>query len=197
MSRKRYGVDKDPSHRIWRQMIMRCHLASHRQFPNYGGRGITVCERWRESFQNFKEDMGAYPGKPMSLDREDNDGPYDPKNCRWADMLTQANNKRSNTRITIDGETHTAAQWARLAGLRPATLIGRLQSGWEGRQLLTPVKDTVKQRARLRSRSCSYKGEMRTEWAALFGLSTLCIQKRLDRGWTIKRALETPSLRAS
>jgi hypothetical protein len=78
----------------WKNMLGRCYNSSAVGYKNYGARGITVCDRWRDSFPNFLEDMGYPPSPKHQLDRIDNDGKYEPSNCRWADMLTQAFNKR-------------------------------------------------------------------------------------------------------
>lgn len=97
----------------WSRMIGRCYTKTVKMFPMYGGRGILVCERWLHSYENFLADMGRCPSKKMSLDRIDNNGNYEPSNCRWATYETQANNRRSNHFITYKGETLTISQWAK------------------------------------------------------------------------------------
>jgi hypothetical protein len=88
----RHGMTRSPTHNTWRGMIDRCTNSKHKAWPHYGGRGITVCERWR-SFDNFYEDMGVRP-EGRTLDRIDNDGNYEPGNCRWATMAEQKANQR-------------------------------------------------------------------------------------------------------
>jgi hypothetical protein len=105
-------------------MRQRCRNSNDR---NYGSRGITVCDRWLHSFENFLADMGPRPGPDYSIDRIDNNGPYSPDNCRWTTVVVQQNNTRRNHYVTYDGETHTVKEWARLKGIPYARLFARLR----------------------------------------------------------------------
>lgn len=100
-----HGMSSSAEHAIWRVMKDRCLNARNARFESYGGRGITVCKRWRDSFQNFFNDMGPRP-KGKSLDRINNDGNYEPGNCRWATATQQNQNRRKPTRrryVETDG----------------------------------------------------------------------------------------------
>lgn len=120
-----------PTHHSWVTMKQRCYTPSHKSFKDYGGRGITVCERWRENFAAFAADMGVRPER-TTLDRIDNSGNYEPGNCRWASMHEQQNNRRSNRPITWRGETHNLKIWAHKVGLSCSTLRQRLAYVSEG-----------------------------------------------------------------
>lgn len=125
----------------WASMKARCYNTAVNRYDDYGGRGIEVCERWRESFENFYEDMGDRP-EGCTIDRRDNDGNYEPGNCRWESQQVQQNNRRNNVHVTHDGQTLTVADAARHYGLTPNTLRYRLNvSGWNVERALTqPVE---------------------------------------------------------
>lgn len=119
-------------------MIQRCHNPSHVSYPRYGGRGIVVCDHWRESVANFIADMG-HPPADRTLDREDNDGPYCKDNCKWATKEEQTRNMRSNRWIEIDGEKHLLSEWAKMKGMKPCSIYWRLRAGWPERDaVMTP-----------------------------------------------------------
>ena len=110
-------------------MRERCENPKHQAYGYYGGRGITVCERWLK-FENFLADMGERP-HGMTLDRKDSNGNYEHGNCRWASRLEQSNNTRSNLSFEVGGERKTVAEWARAKGMPYARLHGRLKLGWQ------------------------------------------------------------------
>ncbi len=118
-----------PELSTWRGMVRRCTNPRDAAFPSYGGRGITVCERWH-SFEAFIADMGPRP-PGRSLDRIDNNAGYEPGNCRWATATEQQNNKRDNRPLEHDGRTMTLSQWAAETGLKMATIWARLRKGWK------------------------------------------------------------------
>lgn len=126
-----------PEYRAWIAMRRRCYNTKTKDYPFYGGRGITVCDRWRDSFDNFLADVGSRPSDSHTLDRIDSDGPYEPSNCRWDTRLTQSRNRRNNVHITYQGETLCVGEWAKRVGLSTGTLFGRLKNGWTVEQALT------------------------------------------------------------
>ena len=125
------------TYKTWLGMKDRCNNPNNRAYGNYGGRGITVCERWRgeNGFENFLEDMGTKP-KGLSLDRIDNNGNYEPGNCRWATSKQQARNYRRNHNITFRGQTKTLREWSEETGINYGTLSKRIRN-WPIEKALT------------------------------------------------------------
>lgn len=128
----------------WQSMLKRCTNPDNPSYPNYGGRGIVVCDSWRQSFVNFYADMGDKP-VGASIDRIDNNGPYSKENCRWASPAEQANNRRAHRRykdaklIAHNGLALTIAEWARHIGIPDSRLRSRFKDGWSvERALQTP-----------------------------------------------------------
>jgi hypothetical protein len=122
-------------------MRSRCSDKKNAKYPNYGGRGIKVCERWANSFSNFYEDVGPSPSARHSIDRIDVNGDYCPENCRWATPAQQADNKTNTIRLTCDGVARTATEWARIFGVSRMTIIARIKKyGWDtDKAIKTPV----------------------------------------------------------
>lgn len=132
-----HGMFGTPEYAAWGRMIQRCETPQNASYSYYGGRGITVCARWRESFGAFLEDMGPRPSPKHSLDRIDNARGYEPSNCRWATRLEQNRNTRRNTRITALGRTMTLPEWAESSGVDYSVLRARISSGWEPERAVT------------------------------------------------------------
>ena len=131
-----HGMSYSKEYNAWHSMLGRCRNTNDVNFHNYGGRGITVCDRWTV-FENFFEDMGRIPEPGMSLDRIDNAGPYCKENCRWTTWVVQNNNKRGTHLIEIDGLTKTISQWCKFHGMPHKTVRARLANGWAALDALT------------------------------------------------------------
>jgi hypothetical protein len=118
------------TYKIWYGMQRRCYEAkSEKEKKLYANKGIIVCDRWIESFDNFLNDMGKAPLR-HSIDRIDGNKGYSPENCRWATAKIQANNTSSNRIITAKGRTMTLSQWGEATGQKPNTILTRLRRGW-------------------------------------------------------------------
>lgn len=136
------------TYRSWINMIQRCTNPNDQAYNYYGGRGIEVCERWRNSFPNFLEDMDESPGYGYSIEREDNDGNYCPENCIWATHKQQNRNSRNNHLITHNDETQCLIEWSEKFNIKSVTLWTRLYKfGWSiEKALTTPVRRYKKRR---------------------------------------------------
>lgn len=124
-----HGLTGAPEYGHWRAMIRRCHERTHSDWAKWGGRGITVCDRWRASFLCFLEDMGPRPSAKHSVDRIDNGRGYEPGNCRWATAFEQAGNRRNARLVTIGNKTMCVRAWCRELGVNPHTVKTRIQRG--------------------------------------------------------------------
>lgn len=142
-----HGKSTTPIYAVWRGILARCLRPDHYAYPDYGGRGITVCDKWK-SFEGFYEDVGDPPFPRACLDRVDNDGPYSKENTRWATYKQQANNTRQNIRCTIFGREQTLAEWADEYGINRTTIYYRWNAGWRGEALLAKADFTNRQSVR-------------------------------------------------
>ena len=137
---KTHGKSRSPIYVCWQAIKGRCFNPNAAHYARYGGRGITVCDRWLV-FDNFVADMEPRP-QNMTLERIDNDGPYSPDNCRWATRKEQSNNRFCNVRIMHDGVTLTVAQWSERTGIHHNTISGRYKLGWSHEGIFNPAKQT-------------------------------------------------------
>lgn len=148
----------------WISMKDRCLNPNEPYFYAYGGRGITICAEWLASFKTFLSDMGRKPTPKHSLDRINNDGNYEPGNCRWATATEQQRNKRNIRKIAFNGECMTVPEWAIRIGVRYQTLAMRLRMGWTIESALTTRTMTLSESGK---RSCALR------WGGLEGLADL------------------------
>lgn len=142
-----HGYSRTRTYQIWCAMKRRCYSHLCKEYENYGGRGISICERWRSYFENFLSDMGECPSNKHSIDRIDNNGNYEPSNCRWATSKEQGNNTRRNVRIEYNGEMKTIAEVADLVGIPYRTIYYRIFSyGWNPKMAYSTPVDTKRRR---------------------------------------------------
>lgn len=148
IARQTHGQTKkaklSPTYMSWRSMMARCYRPYNNRYPSHGGRGIIVCDRWRISFQAFRDDMGERPSKSHTIDRIDNNGNYTPENCRWATKSQQARNRRSTVRIEVDGSEMLLVDAAEKFGLTYSALHSRIfYHGWSiERAISEPMRPT-------------------------------------------------------
>ena len=154
----------------------------HVHYKNYGGRGITICERWN-NYEAFLEDMGRAPSPEHSLDRIDNDGNYGPDNCRWATASEQSNNQRTNSLLTINGETKNVSQWSQITGIHRETIYRRIRHGLSDEECIQPVEKPL---------CLTINGETKThgEWAQIAGINRETIYRRIKMGWTSEDCIQ-------
>lgn len=137
-SRTTHGMSSHPAWGVWHSMKQRCSDPNHPAYHNYGGRGITVCQEWEKSFENFWEDMGASYRPGLEIDRIDNDKGYYAENCRWTTRKVNSRNKRTNRVIETPYGKMTVATLAELMGIGETTLLYRLDHGWPTEYLCIP-----------------------------------------------------------
>lgn len=172
-------------------MLHRCVNTKNARFKDYGGRGITVCESWKGSFESFINDMGRRPSKEYSLDRIDNDKGYSPENCRWTTRKEQQRNMRSNITIEYLGQTKCLAEWSEITGIPQCTITTRIKRGWSEKEAITQPHDRRNNR---NSRMLTYNGQTKCmkAWSESLGMPLTMLRGRINRGWSINLALEKP-----
>ena len=189
------GKEKVPAvKRVWQGMLDRCTKPTHQAYKNYGGRGITVCQRWHK-FENFFADMGECP-PGLTLERRNNNKGYSPANCRWATSTEQNRNTRTNRKLTANGKTQLLVDWARELGCRPAVVWLRLERrGWSVQDACTiPVRAKKSNVVLL---TANGKTQTTAEWARELGCSSVIISTRINRlGWSAQDACTTPVYRS-
>ena len=184
----KHGLSNTRLYGIWREMKRRCYCNTCKSYPNYGGRGIIVCDEWLNDFQSFYKwaTSNGYV-ESLSIERKDVNGNYEPSNCKWATIKEQANNKRNNHFITIDGEIMTVAQCVEKTGINETTLHYRLRNNkYDGSEVISiPVQH---------AHFIEHNGMVKTlrQWSICTGISYATLYCRLYKyNWDIERALTT------
>lgn len=193
----KFGCTKE--YRAWESMKTRCYNKRFKFYDYYGGRGIQVCDEWRDDFQAFFDYIGEAPSPDHSIDRIDNNGNYEPGNVRWALDYDQMNNRGAyNVPIKFRGRTMNKNQWCKELGISGGALDRRLKKGWSMEKALsTPVKPRGWNIAKNRPSGIkiTYNGATKSisEWSNFTGINIHTIRGRLRRGWSIDKTLGKPA----
>lgn len=179
---------------VWKSMKGRCYTKTDSAYHLYGGRGITVCDEWRNDYSTFYEWSIANGYKEVddsskfTIDRIDVNGNYEPSNCRWVDMKTQCNNKRNNARYMYDGSLLTLRDISKRAGIDYKILKGRIDRG-------ESLFDALYKDYELAQYHLEHNGMRHTipEWSQITGIKEITIRARLKRGWSVERTLSEPT----
>lgn len=185
---KKHGMSKTSIYGIYASMLSRCHSKSDSNYFRYGGRGIEVCQRWRDSFLNFYEDMGDRP-RGMTLERIDNNKGYSKENCKWATMMEQCNNRRSSSYVVLNGRKMTKAQASRITGLNQTT-IG--DYGEKSKDIADLVKLHKPKLKKFKTITVDGKTMTLKEAESIYGIPSKRISARKNRGWTDCDSVKVP-----
>lgn len=194
---KTHGMKGTRIYGIWRGIKDRCLNKNCTAYKNYGGRGITICDEWKDDFVSFYEWAinNGYEDN-LTIDRINVNKNYCPENCRWATALEQGRNKRDNRYITYQGETKSLIEWSEITGVNPSTIRGRLIRGWAVDDALKNNIDKEKTRKNITfEHIVEYNGEKMnlTELSKLCGIQYQALLTRIVRyGWDVERAANTP-----
>ena len=179
-------------YRIWRGILKRCYDSNCVTFKNYGARGISVCDSWKNSFSEFEKwSLEHGYDNDLTIDRINNDGNYCPENCRWVTSVVQNNNRRNNISITYNGQTLTIAQWAHKLNMDYGLIWGRLQAGNTPEQIL---KQEKRKQSYPQWKPITYNGITlsRAGWDRKLGYPKGTICNRLRAGLSIEEAITKP-----
>lgn len=170
-------------------MKERCLNPNHPSYHRYGGRGITVCQEWKDSFRAFFRDVGPRPSDDHTIERIDNNKGYFKENCKWATRREQASNTRRNVYHEHDGQVETQTGWARKTGINQVTISQRIKRGWSVEDALT--RKTKHEKSPL----IEYNGQSHTlfGWSQITGIDYRALHSRYKRGWDVFRMLNTPA----
>lgn len=182
---KKHGLSHLKCYNSWADMMYRCYNKNSSAYHNYGGRGITVCDRWRDKEMgvlNFFEDMGE-PQGDMTIDRINNDGNYEPSNCRWASPKEQSRNRRTNINLTFNGETHCILDWSKILNISRTTITRRKAKNLSTEQILKKTKEKIK----ITVNNIQYTIK---EISNIVGEKQDTIRCRISHGWPIEKIME-------
>lgn len=181
----KHGMSRTAEYEVWEAMIQRCTNPNNQHYARYGGRGITVCKRWRD-FKNFIADMGKRP-PGLTIERKNNNAGYSRRNCMWATRAEQYRNQSRNVNVTAFGKTMCVRDWSKATGLTFETLRGRIARGVTPEKALTtappPRRGLIK---------AFGKSMCLAHWAAEVGMRRETLAQRLNAGWSAEEAMQHP-----
>jgi hypothetical protein len=176
----------------WKSMRSRCYNRSNASYRYYGAKGISVCERWRDSFAAFLEDMGPKPTREHQIEREKNEIGYEPSNCRWATPLEQAQNTSKVNFVEAFGRRQSTAAWARETGLTHSTIRERIAAGESPEEALSRPSSQPRWHEPI---TIDGRTQSVTAWAKECGITPSTINSRIKDGWDVRRAVTTPKMK--
>lgn len=191
-SNRTHGMSRSPEYLSWVAMRCRCYNPADKSYADYGGRGITVCERWRDSFEAFFADMGPRPAG-MTLDRIEVNRNYEPSNCRWADPYEQADNTRIARRLLVKGERINLSEASRRAGISRSSIRLRMKRGMSAEEAMSAPRDlTQGSRSKANNRHVEFRGKqmLMAEVRDATGIEGSHINYHLKRGRTVDEAVD-------
>ncbi len=188
---QKHGKYKTTTYRSWIAMKGRCLNPRSHAYSQYGGRGITVCERWLV-FENFLADMGERP-KGLSIERRDNDKGYHKKNCYWGTRKQQMRNRSCTLRVDWEGQLVPLSELCEQLGINYRTAYARLADGKTLEEVLSKKKGCFFRDNNPRQRYLTYKGQTKRmrDWAEEFGIKVPTLSNRIKLGWSMEKALNT------
>ena len=171
-----------PTYNSWINMKARCNNPNTKDYVNYGARGISVCDRWAGSFENFLDDMGERPDG-TTIDRRDNNKGYNPENCRWATTKEQSINKRDSIFIELNGETRHLHEWCEMFNIAPGTAYARLIKGWDATRVFGEDVRLGRKGVAHNETLYTHNGETKNlkDWARSCGINYHTLRQRVLR----------------
>lgn len=186
----KHGLSHTRIHSIWRSIKDRCYNENNQDYNSYGGRGIAVCDEWKNDFLSFyRWALESGYEEALTIDRIDVNAGYSPENCRWASMAEQSNNRRNNKLFTLNGRTMTLAEWSKVAGVKYGDIQNRLRYGYSFEEAINPNFKRVYQ--------CKNEfNEKLSQMCKERGVSYKLVSQRVRSGWDVEKALNTPTRRS-
>lgn len=190
-SKIKHGMTNSPEFKTWQRMKSRCYNKKSKDYPDYGGRGIKVCDRWLNSFENFYKDMGNRPSKNHSIERNDTNKDYCPENCLWATDYIQSRNKRNNIIIKYNNKEQTLIDWSIELNIPYKILHNRFH------KLKWSIERCFTEKVIPQNNLIEYNSKVQNikEWSKELGISYSALRKRLKNNIPIEIAFNTNRVR--